>query len=443
MLNIPDVRTCAASGRKQGWDLFDVIPCHVNSDRWESSKPMRNSLKATPKFAALGFTLLLCRAWVAVAAAVEPEEHPVAFDVAVAITVQSLPSPLDRWFREQADELTKLARSNRKEKTIVDPAPNVPPPFAGLGAGDHFIRLDVAAAGTSFLERRQAARRFPRAAAAAQRLFEQSGVHGGRLPWAIDEHYESLTFSFINNEWNAVLRESALLIHLATDAALPWNVSVRGCESSSVRSKTEDAANPLRDSDWWCRRLDGWRPSSREVRRRDDGVAASSNVVLLENPQAAVFETLSLTFDGWTLMDALAALYVDHLENARDSAVTGPESDHDERLARLAGPLVNGWLENGARLAAGLIITAWHRAGQPPPPDGELPAAPKPTVNAKAPDPAPVDSWIGSLHGTVFHRSSCAHARRIKPDNRVTFSSVQEAIHTGRSPCRSCKPSGP
>ena len=49
-------------------------------------------------------------------------------------------------------------------------------------------------------------------------------------------------------------------------------------------------------------------------------------------------------------------------------------------------------------------------------------------------------SYVGSTNSDKFHSPSCGHAHRIKSGNMITFSSRQEAISAGYSPCKSCSP---
>ncbi len=48
--------------------------------------------------------------------------------------------------------------------------------------------------------------------------------------------------------------------------------------------------------------------------------------------------------------------------------------------------------------------------------------------------------YIGNKNSLRLHRPNCPLAARMKPANRVRFTSLQEAYSQGYSPCRSCKP---
>lgn len=49
-------------------------------------------------------------------------------------------------------------------------------------------------------------------------------------------------------------------------------------------------------------------------------------------------------------------------------------------------------------------------------------------------------TYVGSVNSDKFHEPSCSHAKRIKEGNKITFSSRQEAIDAGYSPCGVCYP---
>lgn len=48
--------------------------------------------------------------------------------------------------------------------------------------------------------------------------------------------------------------------------------------------------------------------------------------------------------------------------------------------------------------------------------------------------------WTASKNGKVFHRSDCSFNKRISPENFITFDSREQALQTGRRPCKTCRP---
>jgi len=48
--------------------------------------------------------------------------------------------------------------------------------------------------------------------------------------------------------------------------------------------------------------------------------------------------------------------------------------------------------------------------------------------------------YVGSKNSDKYHYPTCRWARKIKPENLVTFKSAQEAQAAGYVPCKVCKP---
>ena len=49
-------------------------------------------------------------------------------------------------------------------------------------------------------------------------------------------------------------------------------------------------------------------------------------------------------------------------------------------------------------------------------------------------------SYIASKSSKVFHKSTCSHAKRITPEKIVKFATKEQAMATGRRPCKTCNP---
>jgi len=60
------------------------------------------------------------------------------------------------------------------------------------------------------------------------------------------------------------------------------------------------------------------------------------------------------------------------------------------------------------------------------------------------PPPATVQdkewNYVASKNSKVFHRPDCESAKKIAPGNLIGFKSREEAINSGRRPCKVCKP---
>ena len=48
--------------------------------------------------------------------------------------------------------------------------------------------------------------------------------------------------------------------------------------------------------------------------------------------------------------------------------------------------------------------------------------------------------YVASKKSKVFHRPDCKWAERISPKNLIGFKSKEEAVQSGRRPCKSCRP---
>ena len=49
-------------------------------------------------------------------------------------------------------------------------------------------------------------------------------------------------------------------------------------------------------------------------------------------------------------------------------------------------------------------------------------------------------TYIASKSSKVFHKSTCSHAKRITPEKVVKFATKEQAMTTGRRPCKTCNP---
>jgi curli biogenesis system outer membrane secretion channel CsgG len=74
--------------------------------------------------------------------------------------------------------------------------------------------------------------------------------------------------------------------------------------------------------------------------------------------------------------------------------------------------------------------------------------APSPTTLpafTPTPTPTPVQpiatcNYVASKNSDVFHHPWCSYVQAIKPENKICFSTREEAIGSGRRPCSVCKP---
>ena len=52
----------------------------------------------------------------------------------------------------------------------------------------------------------------------------------------------------------------------------------------------------------------------------------------------------------------------------------------------------------------------------------------------------PVEGYVASKNSTVFHMPDCKWAQRIKEENKIWFTTREEALDKGYKPCKVCKP---
>ncbi|VVB73091.1 Metal binding domain of Ada [uncultured archaeon] len=53
---------------------------------------------------------------------------------------------------------------------------------------------------------------------------------------------------------------------------------------------------------------------------------------------------------------------------------------------------------------------------------------------------AKADVFVGSIKSNKYHYPSCQWAEKIKPENKIWFSSSADARAQGYSPCKVCNP---
>lgn len=53
------------------------------------------------------------------------------------------------------------------------------------------------------------------------------------------------------------------------------------------------------------------------------------------------------------------------------------------------------------------------------------------------------ETYVGSKNSDKYHLTSCQSAKRIDPDNLVSFDSRESALKEGYVPCKVCKPASP
>ena len=81
--------------------------------------------------------------------------------------------------------------------------------------------------------------------------------------------------------------------------------------------------------------------------------------------------------------------------------------------------------------ASALVVIAAHLLWPP--------AEPVPEVSISQAEVAEY-AYVASVNSEVFHQPNCRYAQRIKQNNLVGFKSREDAVNSGRRPCKVCKP---
>jgi len=381
--------------------------------------------------------LLSLISWSAAASTPDRVEGSDPYEIAAAAAVPVLPTPLRTFFEAHSEALRKAA----------SPGARIPS-GSKVTSGDeqwHYVSLDVAAgaatrseprpegSGPSLEDRRASARRFPRERDKAAALYESCGTReGGLLPWVVEDRYESLVQAFRHGEADKIVVEAGVLLHFAVDAAMPFNTTTM----FGAASRDPPPDNSLRRMQNRCHS-----DLVRRLRKRlDYEVRVSPD--RLSPIQSALDATFEVLLDAHRVADELIVLdagVAAEFGVREDDALPAAREALADRLAERAAPILETRIEAGALLAANLIASAWTQAGKP-----ELKTAA--VVAPPSPAPAPhvaVAAFVGSRNSTVYHRSTCPHAATIKPENRVTYESVEKAKAASRTPCKTCKPDGP
>ncbi|MCK4753015.1 MAG: hypothetical protein KAS75_06185 [Planctomycetes bacterium] len=89
------------------------------------------------------------------------------------------------------------------------------------------------------------------------------------------------------------------------------------------------------------------------------------------------------------------------------------------------------------------FISAWRRANLKPSPLSDPNDAIVVTKEQSKPVVVPITvgyKYLASKNSKVFHKTDCASAKRIKPENIINYNTRTEARKAGKRPCLRCKP---
>ncbi len=365
------------------------------------------------------------------------DEAPDTYEIAAATAVSALPLPLREFYQKHLDRVQQAATVGLVGASGGGALPGEP--------DRHYIMLDVAAEGGTPTQRHTAARSFPRTRSAANAFFRRHGRRdGGSLPFAVSDRCHALAKAFRSGDVESVARETGILVHFATDAALPFNTTTDrdGAASGHLHWPAADSV----DFQGQTHRTVRHRCQVNLIRRLRSRLEYEVRVwperyANVHDPLDAVFDTLLEAHGTLGPLLAADAEAVADLDITDRRTFLAAKDAYYSRLANGASAIMESRLEAAALLAAKLIGAAWTDAGSPS----------LGTWAAKAPDDRkslssvdePAQPFVGSRSSSVFHRTGCAHAKRIKRSNRVFFSTPDAAREAGRIQCKSCRPGEP
>ncbi len=354
-----------------------------------------------------------------------------SIDVTAKAAVEALPAEIRPFFSSRREALTAAAH---------------PDSVAALGSDNrkgnsHSIALDVIAAPTTTGD---TVSRFPRRLSKARKLFKERGVEdGGRLPWALMDGYRRLVQAFRQGEADTVVRRAGFVLHYATDAGMPFSTTLdpdgRRTENRTWNLTSE--SDPIGDH-----RTVRHRCQIELVRRIAERISYEvrvwpARVRAQLNPSEAVWQTLMTTHDTLSSLLAIDRELLGQMGIKTSAEFLASADGYYELLAARAAPIIETRIESAALLAAELISAAWIEAGRPRPSreNGHTQAA----VDAGTRAETAAAPFLGSRNSLVFHRRTCRHVKRIRPENLVSISTAAEAVRAGRKPCKTCSPASP
>lgn len=372
-------------------------------------------------------------------AAIPPDESPAAYAVTVKLTVPLLPGDVQTFFAvREAD----LVRASAPAEVV---AAGDPPAIRNDRA--HHLKLDIEADALSPGRGDAAARKFPRreddARALCQRLGERAG---GELPWALREATAALAQAFRGGDEKAIVRQAGVVMHLAADAALPFNTTrdPDGHDNGNLYWPVSDADSGEALHHSARARLHAGLVTRSRSRLEADARVSPDRVRATGDPLADIFETMLRARESCDLLLRIDADITASLGLTDNRTFAAGQEDYYRRAADRACWVMEARLEDAALLAAGLIAHAWTQAGSPAVAVAAAPAPakvepPRP-AEPPAPPPAEAAAFVASKNGKAFHRGTCAHVKRMNPDNVRRFATAQEAVDAGFDPCKACKP---
>jgi hypothetical protein len=139
------------------------------------------------------------------------------------------------------------------------------------------------------------------------------------------------------------------------------------------------------------------------------------------------------------------------LPDKTDLRISSPVWAGSVTMQSAAADDINDAVTKAAMRQVEMFIKAWKAAQIKTSAEPNSKAKPlsvpgsKPSSSIKAAPSAPAKpaqgtSYISTKNSKVFHLAMCSAVKTISPENIVTLTSKEEALSSGRRPCKKCNP---
>jgi len=366
-------------------------------------------------------------------------------------TIYLLPAPLEAFFEQHLEAVIEHA---------IEPDGAWRRNRAYVNREDwHYLALDIEAADATTEARLEAAKAFPRNRTdardlAARRKFERVG----ELPWQLERIARRLAVAFRHNDEDEILRLCGYVIHFCADAAFPLRCTkdVAGVTDRNPKFASAGMGDDMFPHQDVSYRI-GWELIRRNAHRYQLTLSRGpGDRVLVGDVRDACFDAMIAALSDVDAMLSADANLCARM-NINDAASFSARADeYYQLLDEMCGRRCVDSLRRGSALAAGVITFAWERsdasdvamlsraASTAPTEESPLPPADpdqsKPAASSNPNDAGGAADLVASVNSKVFHLSDCSHAKRISQKNIRRFATQQEALDSGRRPCRACHP---
>lgn len=242
---------------------------------------------------------------------------PTGQRLVVAKAMDTLPKPLQKFFRDHRLEMPSLAPDGEIE------APTADQRFA-IDTVSTYPFIDV-----------------PHVEKEFQAQFAERAMAVGRLPWLVDESYRRLVEAFRSGDKSRILTEADLLARLVARLHNPLLLTGNG-----DGQKSEQHGLSARFSE------KGLEASQDRLKFETDAA------VFLDDPKEFAFSTVNATYI-W--LDNIL-----YLEELAKRGKLGYDTAYYAEFQRRLAPLLSERLSRAAEAVGSFWYTAWAAAGRPP-----------------------------------------------------------------------------